>query len=85
MDVVIPVDKQNCPVHPLPSVGGIRSGDLAAHSASTGTLVARRRNAGGRDKSSTSVSGLGQVTTIVAASAIRWSFDHGGPNVARGP
>ena len=23
--------------------------------------------------------------TIVAASAIRWSFDHGGPNLARGP
>ena len=34
---------------------------------------------------STSVAGRGQVIPIVAASAIRWSFDHGGPNVARGP
>ena len=29
--------------------------------------------------------GSAQVTTMVAASAMRWSFDHGGPNVARGP
>ena len=27
----------------------------------------------------------GQVATIVAARAIRWSFDHGGPNLDRGP
>src|SRR5918995_6617262 len=34
---------------------------------------------------STSVAGRGQVIPIVAASAIRWSFDHGGPDGARGP
>ena len=27
----------------------------------------------------------GQPAKIVAASAIRWSFDQGGPSVARGP
>jgi hypothetical protein len=48
-------------------------------------IVVRRWTAGGREELSRSVTGFGQVTTIVAASAIRWSFDHGGPNVARGP
>jgi hypothetical protein len=48
--------------------------------------VARRRAAGGgHDELSAAVPGRGQVTTIVAASAIRWSLDHGGPSVARGP
>ena len=27
----------------------------------------------------------GQDMTIVAASAVRWSFDHGGPSALRGP
>ena len=50
--------------------------------ADGGCGTCRARSAAPRCAAATA---RGQVATIVAASAIRWSFDHGGPDVARGP
>ena len=72
----------NYPSGPVRRVAEAPPKTLWVHPISFSTVPASR----GRDSLLPHISSrASQVTTIVAASAIRWSFDHGGPNVTRGP
>ena len=78
-----------CPFFPASATRTGSSTTPPARASTPSARSATRSSAGSRRCSPTSASPRGdssvQVATIVAASAIRWSFDHGGPNVARGP